>query len=456
MLELIYNRKLFILLIVLHFSMGLILKFIPSLVSGIYIAVFLLFALDIIINYDSKNRAGFYAMYIASLEIVYRMSGALFSWELGKYLVILLFITGLIMGKRKVVPWGFLLMLLLLLPALFFVQHSNPERIREMILFNVSGPLSLVFAGLYFYCREIDRDTFFYGLRLVFLPAFSLVSALTFLAAISTLEFSSLQSSYGASAGFGPNQVSTLLGWFLVLGLLFKIVGKKITPYEILDWVTLFVIFLRALLTFSRGGVVGALLAIVGAVVVLSISYPFYRKIFVRSMPWVFAALLFFAAAFVTANEITGNYLLYRYMGYTTSEVVTGIPEAERSFLTGRGDIMKGDFAAFKDKPLLGVGYGMGERYRSRYYWSGTAHTEFARLLSENGIPGIVFMVTGMIVLPLLFFIRMKDPVTRCFFTAFFLLSMFTMFHAAMRLALPGVVFGAAFICINSFKKEGN
>ena len=43
---------------------------------------------------------------------------------------------------------------------------------------------------------------------------------------------------------------------------------------------------------------------------------------------------------------------------------------------------------------------------------------------------------------------------TRCFFVAFYLLSMFTMFHAAMRLALPGVVFGAAFMWVASRGKE--
>ena len=62
-------------------------------------------------------------------------------------------------------------------------------------------------------------------------------------------------------------------------------------------------------------------------------------------------------------------------------------------------------------------------------------------------------MLVGMIVLPLHFFFKEKDSLTRCFMVAFYLLSMFTMFHAAMRLALPGVIFGAAFMRIMSLDK---
>jgi O-antigen ligase len=152
---------------------------------------------------------------------------------------------------------------------------------------------------------------------------------------------------------------------------------------------------------------------------------------------------------------MTNNFLLYRYQGLSTTEAITGVRTGNTSILTGRDEIMKADFRAFLEHPGFGVGYGMAEKYRIRYYGhAAAAHTEFARLLSEHGVLGLLFMLVGMIGLPLYFFFTEKHPLSRCFFIAFYLLSMFTMFHAAMRLALPGVLFGAAFMRFLPNKKE--
>ena len=64
---------------------------------------------------------------------------------------------------------------------------------------------------------------------------------------------------------------------------------------------------------------------------------------------------------------------------------------------------------------------------------------------------GMIFMLVGLIYLPIfLLDPRLPDPM---FYACIYLLSMFTMFHAAMRLALPGVVFGAAFMRIVTLDK---
>ena len=216
----------------------------------------------------------------------------------------------------------------------------------------------------------------------------------------------------------------------------------------------LFYLVLRALLTFSRGGVMGSMLALLGAVAVLFFSSHGFRRQLRKSLPYIVLSLAFFVGVFIVANTITNNFLLYRYQGLNTTEALTGQKTGDKNILTGRDEIMKADFKIFLQYPGFGVGYGMGEQYRARYYGQfAAAHTEFARLMSEHGILGIIFMLVGMIVLPLHFFFKEKDSLTRCFMVAFYLLSMFTMFHAAMRLALPGVIFGAAFMRIMSLEK---
>lgn len=198
----------------------------------------------------------------------------------------------------------------------------------------------------------------------------------------------------------------------------------------------------------------GSLLAFLGAVTVLFFSYYGFRKQLRRSLPFIVIGVGFFVGVFFIANKITNNFLLYRYQGLNTTEVMTGQRTPGKSMLTGRDEIMKADFIVFKQHPLFGVGYGMGELYRARYYGQyAAAHTEFARLMSENGLFGMIFMLVGLICLPTYFFFRSKGYLTRCFMLAFYLLSMFTMFHAAMRLALPGVVFGAAFMRIVTLDK---
>jgi hypothetical protein len=455
MINLIDTKAGYVTLIIVHLFLGVMLKVSPGIVALAYPLFFLLFMADVLYNLDRGSRAGFYALHMIGYEMVYRMAGATYSWEMGKYASIILLLFGLFVGGRKYIPWVFVFLLVLLLPAIFLAEHHDPERLNNMIMFNITGPLSLVIAGLYFYKRVVHQDAYFHQLKWAFLPAFTIIAALSVVANLATVEFTSVQSSAGASGGFGPNQVSTVLGWFIMLALLYKINGERITPFSWLDWVMLFYLILRALLTFSRGGVMGSTLALLGSISVLYFTYPGFRRQLFKSMPYVFLSLMFFVGVFIFANQMTNNYLLYRYQGLSTTEAITGVRTGNTSILTGRDEIMKADFRAFLEHPGFGVGYGMAEKYRIRYYGhAAAAHTEFARLLSEHGVLGLLFMLVGMIGLPLYFFFTEKHPLSRCFFIAFYLLSMFTMFHAAMRLALPGVLFGAAFMRFLPNKKE--
>lgn len=435
----------------IHMLLGALLGTQPMVVAYAYLLFFFVAVIDTLYTGDRNSRAGFYAIYLMGFEIVYRMAGAPFMWEMGKYVSMGILLVGIVVGRRRYINWTFVLLLILLIPAIFLVQSSNPGRLREMITFNMSGPLTFVVAGLYFYRRTFDADDFFNSLKMALMPAFTLIVALSMLAAISTLHYTKLKSNMAATAGFGANQVSTMLGWFMLLILLFKINGRKITPWSWLDWLVLFYVTLRALLTFSRGGVLGGALALTGAVLVLYFSYKSFRYKVRKAFPYIVFGLVFLVGIFILANKITGNLLVYRYQGLTTNEMRTGQRITGTGLLTGRDYLIEAEIEAFKDYPLLGTGYGMSEPYREAYFGEATAsHTEYSRLIGEHGILGLFFIIIGMIWLPIYFFFKVPNPETRCFFIAFFLLSLFTMFHAAMRLAMPGVLLGAAFMQILS------
>ena len=446
MIELIKTKKGMLSLMALHLFLGIGVKFAGIIVAFSYVGMFLLFIYDIVITRDRESRAGFYCLYIMGMEMIYRMVGAPFSWELGKYLSIIILLAGLLSSRRKYIAWNFLLLLILLLPALVLSENPDSVRLRKQIMFNLSGPLTLIFSGLYFFQRPIKEESYIKQLQFAILPAISVCIALSLIADISELEFKSLQSNPGASGGFAANQVSSILGWFLLLGLLLKFNKNKITLFEWLDWVLLFYLLLRALLTFSRGGVMAAILALFGSILVLYFSSHLYRKMLKKIAPYILLGLVFLVGVFFIANNITNGMLMFRYRGFSTNEMKSGATQREGSMLTGRDKIMEGDFQAFKENPFWGLGLGMGESYRAIHYGQEVAaHTEYTRLLSEHGTFGILFMLIGMIIMPIVHFFKKDGLIARYFFIAFLIISLMTMFHAAMRLALPGILFGASF-----------
>ncbi len=449
MIELIGKKGWHLFFIVIHVLLGMVMGTNPMIIAWAYLAFSVLAVLDIVYTADRNSIAGFYAIYLMGYEILYRMVGAPFVWEYGKYVSIGVLLIGLVVGKRRYINWTFVLLLILLIPAIFLTESSYSGRIRELILFNMSGPLTFVVAGMYFYKRPIETDEFFEKIKFAFLPAFTLIVGLSLVAAISTLHYTKLKSNMASTGGFGANQVSTILGWFMLLLLLFKINGKKITPWSWLDWLMLFYIVLRALLTFSRGGVLGSVLALSGSVLVLYFSYRSFRQKVIKAIPYLAFGVVFFVGVFLFANKITNNLLVYRYQGLTTNEMIAGEKISGTGMLTGRDYLIEAELMAFKDFPLLGTGYGMSESYRAAYFGEPIAsHTEYSRLIGEHGLLGIFFILIGFIGLPIYFFFKEPNPETRCFFIAFFLLGLFTMFHAAMRLALPGLLLGAAFMRI--------
>jgi O-antigen ligase len=119
---------------------------------------------------------------------------------------------------------------------------------------------------------------------------------------------------------------------------------------------------------------------------------------------------------------------------------------------TGREDIVQSELQIWANHPLLGVGVGMsfGERIRMGYGRHGS-HTEYTRLLSEHGIPGVISFV-------LLFYMAVRafgsartvqDKVLAVSAASFGLLFMSV---SALRLGLPALALGLA--CVRQVRPQ--
>ncbi len=122
--------------------------------------------------------------------------------------------------------------------------------------------------------------------------------------------------------------------------------------------------------------------------------------------------------------------------------------------LSGREVVMSEEWGSFKSHPFFGVGAGRGTLEREDVFgYSMASHTEQTRLLGEHGIFGLIAIVIFFIAIPFYHFRKYSVGLSRHWFLHCFLLVMLTMLHAGMRLAMPGILFGIAFIYISSLKK---
>ena len=79
---------------------------------------------------------------------------------------------------------------------------------------------------------------------------------------IENISFSS-EANFQLSAGFGPNQVSTVLGLPLIIISLSKIFNLKFYSKPIFDYAFVSISLGLALLTFARGGVIAPVLTFI-------------------------------------------------------------------------------------------------------------------------------------------------------------------------------------------------
>ncbi|WP_087562877.1 O-antigen ligase family protein [Polaribacter sp. SA4-10] len=435
MIEKILHNKLTVILI--HIAFGFLGTF--PLFPKIYGLLSLTIPLFFIFSSKNENEEAFlFAAYLAGGEVFIRMIGGSVLYETGKYGVILFLLLGIFVGRfKQVFSIQYLFYILLLLLGIVFTQVPEGESIRNNILFNLSGPIVLGISALYFYQRPIDKKKLLDGLFFMVLPLFSMITYLYFRTPdLKEITFGG-EANFLTSGGFGPNQVATAIGLGMFILTVFILSKEKLSGYLFLDAIFLIYFTYRGLLTFSRGGIITAAITLI----LFSFFFLLYKKVSIQVLfKYIVISGFFIFSIWIYTSGITGGMLNNRYTGKN----VRGV---QKDITTGRVDILEVQAINFLDSPLgIGVGNGKYERLKKESNITGASHNEVGRLLEEHGYIGLLLLLL-LIFVPFFNFFR-GNYYQKAFIISFYIFWFLTINHSAMRIALPGFIYGLSLIII--------
>lgn len=427
-----------------HLGLGVLLLF--GFVGKIYSLIIVIVGLIAIIkSKNDRNQAIYWAAYMVGAEVLFRMSGGMFFYELSKYSVFLFLLIGLIVERKSHhVAGSYLVYILLLLVGISFMDIPFNESIRNAIAFNLSGPILLGLSAIYFYKRQLSLGILLNMLFIMLLPILSMLSFLYFKTPnIEEITFSG-NANFDTSGGFGPNQVATTLGvgvFIVGVHLFFK---KRIFAFFYFDIFIFTYLIFRGLITFSRGGMITAAIALSIFMFFYILSREDKIKQIVKYTGLVF---LFGVAMIVYTADATNGMLINRY----TNKNANGIKKEDLT--TGRADLFRSELDNFVENPFFGIGVG-GSKF-NRMENTGieaASHNEVSRLLSEHGMIGLVILFL-LLLIPSRYILG-QPYLAQAFLSAFLLFWFLTINHSAMRIAFPAFIYGLSLINITFNTKE--
>lgn len=421
-----------LLLVAVHIPLGLVL-YQSSILSTFYPAV--LFAASLFYAWRTEvslDRVANFCGYLIGAEVLWRMAGSAIFWEFGKYATGAIMIVALVRRKRFKVAWMPMLYCILLVPGAFITLFvAGLGEAKDQISFNLSGPFLLLTAATYFVNVRFSPAKIKRLLMICTLPIISIaLTTLYYTATIENIKFDS-ESNFLTSGGFGPNQVSSILGMGVFLCFCIYLLFRNSFRDQIIVGALALLFTAQSLMTFSRGGMYNATGA---ALVVVLFMVAGRRREIGRLLPLIVLGTVFLLVVFPYLNEFTGGALLNRF---------------EDTSATGRIDIVDGDFHIFENNPVFGVGVGQAKALREAYYGQAVAsHTEFLRIFSEHGLFGVL----GIVLLGVGFFFSIRDQRTtvgKAFTAGAVTWSCLFMMNAGMRLAAPAFLWGLSYAIVS-------
>lgn len=371
--------------------------------------------------------------YIAGSEVLWRMTKAQVFWEYGKYAVIAVFLVTIVRVRFFKGPFLPLIYFALLLPSSLFLSETQGwEDVRQNLSFYLSGPLALTVSAFFFWRLSLSQQQLL-GLFLAFIGP---VVGIAAIAAMNILGADKIyfghSSNIAASGGFGPNQVSSVLGLGALLAF-FYVVNKEIKP-RIKVIICGVIIFLGAqsALTFSRNGLINSIASVTVASLYL-IKNKQTRLKFILGIGILFVAANFFVLP--QLDELTKGALTSRF---------------SQTKVTGRDKLALSELQVWQDNFLLGAGPGMAESsrhesIRSRSKLNVASHTEYTRLLAEHGLLGLAAMVV-LLIMGVRNLQRVKLPENKAIIAAMIVWALLYMGGNGMRLVAPSLIIGMTFI----------
>ena len=381
--------------------------------------------------------------YIVGVEVLFRMTNGAVFYEVSKYLVTVFVLLGMFYDGISNKAYPYFMFLILLVPSIVVASFSigYDSNLRTNVAFVLSGPVCLGISAIYCYDKKISKKVLLNVLMYLALPIISLTTYL-FLYSPSVKEvISGTQSNFAASGGFGPNQVATMLGLGMFVFCVNYFLNSKTLFLKTLNIILFGLVTFRGIITFSRGGVLTALLMIF-----VFLFFVYFKSSQKQKNTILMSFLLLLMASSliwdISSNQTEGL-IVKRYNNQNK------MGQEKEDISAGRVDLFLGELEGFINNPFLGVGAsGMKEL---RLQTPGTVvvtHNELSRLLSEHGVLGIIIL--------LILFLKPLDLRSQnrnnYFFYAFLVFWFATINHSAMRIAAPGFIYALALLTLKNEK----
>lgn len=386
---------------------------------------------------NKNNEVLLVVAYFVGAEVLLRMTGGNIAHEMAKYMVVYFLSLGMYyqgFSKKAVIYFVFIL---LLLPGVYIGANvlSFDVNVRKAILFNILGEVALFFSALYCMDRKISFTFLKLLLQALLLPLISVVVYL-FLYTPSVKDVvTGTQSNFETSGGFGPNQVSTILGLAMFCSLAMLVLFSKSKKLQFIHLTVLLAASYRGIVTFSRGGVITG----VTMIIVLLFTLFWYANSKTKSRLVVFFSIFILLGSSVWIYSVsqTGGLIENRY----ANKDAMGREKEDR--LGGREEIAVTEIEMFLENPIWGIGVGKNKEYREQMTGiKAASHNEITRLLAEHGALGIVAFLI-LLGVPFFWFFKNKEHVL---LLPFFLFWALTINHAAMRLAAPAFIYALSLL----------
>lgn len=376
-------------------------------------------------------KVAYACAYLIGAEVLWRMAGSTIFWEFGKYGIVLMMIVALAKRKLWNIPSLPMIYFVLLLPAVHitFLNHYF-DHARQTVSFNLSGPFALFVSCWFFSHVTVKMELVKKMLITLTIPIISVaVTTLFYTVTTPDIQFNT-ESNSSLSGGFGPNQVSSILGLGSFMCMACFLVFRNDFRYSVYLGILAVFFATQSVMTFSRGGMYAAVGA---ALVVAFFQINQLGKTVRRLLPIVACGLLFVVFLFPYMNDFTGGKLLERF---------------EERGTTNRTEIIESDLMIFFDYPVFGVGVGEAQMVRWRYVGLiSSSHTEFSRIISEHGSFGILALLC-LVASAAFSLMRQRLSFGRALVAGALAWSGLFMMNAGMRLAAPSFIWGLSYITI--------
>lgn len=434
----------YIAFIILHILIGALIFAIPFF-SKVYNVIGVITGLVFVLKSKNKNNEVILvSAYLVSTEVLLRMTGGSFLNEFVKYAIMIFMFIGMIyngFSKNAAPIWIFLI---LLIPSVIISTFTLDisTNIRKAIAFNIVGPVCLAVCSIYCYQRKISQNQMD---TILLAMCFPIITTLTYmyLYAPSVKDVvTGTTSNFETSGGFGPNQVSTILGFGIFIFFLRTIFFSKNTLLLVINSLLLFMVTFRGIVTFSRGGI------ITGGIMILLVIFKLYTVSNIKGkgklLIIVFISVIGLSGIWIYSSYQTGGMIEKRY----ANQDPTG--REKESQLSGRETLIEAELQMFLDNPIFGIGVGKNKEYREELTGiKAASHNEISRMLAEHGTLGI-FALLILIFTPVVLSLENNQHIYLFAFLIFWLL---TINHAAMRLAAPAFIYALSLLKIQSFEK---